>query len=245
MQIKTSLHIHTKEDRSDGHVIKYNIYQLIDHAEKLDFKVLALTGHRRFIYKKEYGEYAKEKGILLIPGIELALKYGFKQNHVLVLNCDKNVEKVKNFSDLQAYKEQNPSTFVIAPHPTSSFIVSIGKKKLIKYIDLFDAIEHTWFYTRKINFNKKAEKISKNYNVPFVATSDVHNLRHFNTDYLVIDTDSLDPESIFNSIRNGNYINCTRPKNLFELLSINLIFVLKYVFKFPIKLMVLARVRNS
>ena len=78
MKLKTNLHLHTKEDPLDGEdwkkIVTYSIYELIDYAHKLDFKVLAFTSHLKFVYKKEYGEYAKSKGLLFIPRIKIQLK---------------------------------------------------------------------------------------------------------------------------------------------------------------------------
>ena len=238
MFIKASLHIHTKEDHSDGHAITYNIYELIDHAEKLGFNCLALTGHRKFLYKPEYGQYAEKKGITLIPGIELALKFMYRQNHVLVLNCDRSVEEVKSFAELQRYKKENPHIFIIAPHPasTSGLLGSIGTRRLKKFIDIFDAIEYCWLYTARVNQNRKAEKIALAHSKPFISTADIHTLRYFNTDYLMVDTEENCPSAIFSAIRQGKYINCTRPKRLTTITRSLITFYFKYVIKFPLKI---------
>jgi len=219
MKLKASLHIHTAEDQIDGYIIKYNIYQLIDKASQLGFKVLAVTCHRKFVYRKEYGDYAKDKGILLISGIELSMsKFMFWRNDLIVLNCDKNIEQVKTFKQLADYKKRHPEIFIIAAHPNFGQRQSMGIKKLIKYIDLFDAIEHCWFYSSKINFNRRVEKIAKNFFKPFIATADAHVLTYFNTDYAIIDAEELTPQSIFTAIKQNKFINITKPKKLLELI---------------------------
>jgi len=236
MYLKSSLHIHTKEDASDGHAITYDVYELIDRAKELGFEVLALTGHRKFIYKEEHGEYARSKGIVLIPGIELALKFFFRQNHVLVLNCGQSVENIKSFTELGRYKKENPHVFVIAPHPSFSFLVSMGRKRLKKFIGVFDAIEHNWFYTVRMNRNKKVEKIASEHDLPFIATSDMHYLKYFDTDYLIINAPEKNSASVLGAIRSGNYINCTRPKRLRSLVRTFGFFYIKYLLKYPLKL---------
>ena len=65
--LKADLHIHTKEDPHDN--IGYSAKQLIDHAAKLNFDVISITNHDTSSYTEELAEYAKLKGILLIPGI--------------------------------------------------------------------------------------------------------------------------------------------------------------------------------
>ena len=73
MRVKASLHIHTAEDKTEGEYITYNIFELVDRAAELGFQVLALTCHQFCVTTKEHIEYAKTKGILLLPGVELNL----------------------------------------------------------------------------------------------------------------------------------------------------------------------------
>ncbi|MFA6106590.1 MAG: PHP domain-containing protein [Patescibacteria group bacterium] len=237
MRFKVSLHTHTKEDVSDGHAINYNVYELIDRAEELGFDVLGLTCHRKFVYKEEHGEYARRKGITLIPGIELALNFFLRQNHVLVLNCDKSAEEVKSFAGLSRYKKDNPHVFVIAPHPASAsgILGSIGRKKLKKFIHIFDAVEHCWLYTARVNQNAKAEEIARGRGLPFIATSDIHTMKYFNTDYLMVDSPDREAASVFAAIRDGKYISCTRPKRLLSVALMLSAFYLIYMLKIPLK----------
>ncbi len=217
MKLKASLHIHTKEDFSDGHFIKYTIYNLIDHAEELGFDVLALTGHRKFIYKPEYGDYAKGKGILLIPGIELSLGKIYRENHVIVLNCDKSVERVKTFRSLKMYKKKHPKAFIYAPHPTFGLQEGMGIKNLLKHIDTFDAIEHCWYHSKLVNFNKRSLKVAQQFNKPFIATADLHTLDYMDEDYVVVEATGKNIKAFFRAIKQGKYENVTRAKSIEEL----------------------------
>ena len=226
MKLKTNLHLHTKEDPLDGEdwkkIVTYSIYELIDYAHKLDFKVLAFTSHLKFVYKKEYGEYAKSKGLLLIPGIEIELKEIFFEKHVLVLNCDKSVEKIKTFKELVEYKKNHPEIFIIAPHPDFGFIYSIGLKNLRKYIDLFDAIEYSWFYSKIFNLNKGGESVAREFKKPFIATSDTHVLGNLKYDYAVIEADDLSIQSVFKAIRESRFTNVTEEKDTIDLIKYQL-----------------------
>ncbi|MFH1662180.1 MAG: PHP domain-containing protein [Candidatus Falkowbacteria bacterium] len=235
MKLKASLHIHTSEDKTDGHVIKYNVYKLIDEAKKYDFKILALTCHKKFECKKEHIDYAKKNGILLIPGVELALRKFLRNNDVLVLNCEENVEKIKNFADLIKYKKNHPEIFIIAPHPLFGIKESIGKNKLIKYINVFDAVENSWFYSKFVNFNKKAKKIAKKYKKPFISTSDAHVLTYFNKDYTIIETEKLNIESVFKAIKANKFTNITEPKSLYKLIFYIIFFKIKQIIFWPMK----------
>ena len=202
MLIKTNFHLHTADDPRDR--LSYSIFEAVDEAARLGFGALALTCHKKFIYNKEYFDYAAEKSILLIFGIEANIE----GKDVLILSCNKEIEKIKTLSELREYKENNPQIFVIAPHPFvwDYSMISLGKK-LIKNIDIFDAIELTIFNNIIFNFNKKATKIAKKYNKPLVATSDTHRLKDFERGYIVVEVKNKTPEAIFGAIKRGDFEN--------------------------------------
>jgi predicted metal-dependent phosphoesterase TrpH len=219
---KLSLHIHSAEDKNESFQIKYNVFDLIDYAHKKNFNVLELTFHDRFGYRQEFDDYAKTKNILLIPGIEITLykdSSDKQKSHTVVLNCDKSVEKLKTFSDLDNYKKEHPEIFVMSAHPLFGLGVSIGEQKLKENINLFDAVEHSWFYHKWYNRNKKAQIIAQESKKPFLATSDLHHLRHLDDDYLVVNAPILSAESLFDSIRAFKYKNVSRPKSMLRLIK--------------------------
>jgi predicted metal-dependent phosphoesterase TrpH len=231
MQLKVSLHIHTNEDKKDGHMIDYNIYQLIDESKKKGFDVLGFTPHQKFVFKEEFAKYAKTKGILLIPGIERSLGRVFN-NHVIILNCDKTIEKVRNFKQLIKYKKDHPKIFVLAPDPTFSRLVSIGRRNLKKYIDIFDAVEYSWLYSKSINANNKAGVIASQHKKPMISTADVHVLKKLDMDYAIIDADFLNIDSVLNSIKQGRFVNITEPKKLLHIISHVSAVVAKYIARY-------------
>ncbi len=210
MILKANLHFHTSEDPLDL-FIKYDVYDGIDRAQELGYKVLALTCHNKFTYKEEYGQYAKSKGVLLIPGIEIDIN----NQHILLLDCNKDVEKIKTFSDLREYRKSNSRSFVIAPHPFFGPLSLNGN--LLKNLDLFDAIEGSWFFLRLFNRNKKAETVSINHNKPYIATSDTHRLRYLDKSFSLVDSDDFTTGSVLNSIRLGRFENVMKRLTIFEL----------------------------
>lgn len=215
MKLKASLHFHTKEDYKD--IIKYTLKEGIDKAAALGFNVLAVTCHRKFICTREHVTYARSKGLLLIPGVEADI-LGPRQivsKHVVVLNCDKEIEEVRTFEKLRIYKQSHPEIFIIAAHPYFPDPSCLGKN-LEKYIDLFDAIEHSWFYTEWLNYNKKAVAIAKKYDLPLVSTSDTHFFDFFDTNYIIADATEKTPASLFDAIRNRSYQNITAPRNFLK-----------------------------
>jgi predicted metal-dependent phosphoesterase TrpH len=209
-ELKIDLHIHAKEDKIDK--ISYTAKQLIDKASKLKYDVLSFTFHKKLFWQKEIIKYAKQKGILLIPGVEMSIE----GKDVLVYNIkQKEVEKIKTLNDLQKIKDKNKNIFVIAPHPYYMTKVCLGEK-LEKSIKLFDAIEHSWFFSNKINPNKKAIKISRRYNKPIIATSDCHHISYFGSSYAVIES-KKDINSIFKAIKKNKIINHVKPLSFISL----------------------------
>ncbi len=212
MIIKVNFHLHTADDSEDK--ISYSTFQAINEAEKLGFGALALTCHKKFVYKKEYIDYATGKGILLVSGIEARIK----GKDVIILNCDKKAEKIETLSELREYKKNNPEIFIIAPHPfvVDYTQVSLGKN-LIENIDIFDAIEKTVFSNWIFNFNKKAAMVAKKYKKPFVATSDTHRLKDLNRGYILVETENKTISGIFEAIKRGNFKNKIKSMGLWDM----------------------------
>lgn len=221
MLLKSNLHFHTAEDPHD--IVEYSLKEGIDYAASLGFEVLAVTCHNYFAYTKAHGEYAEERGVLLVPGIELTVgeKKAFKRNgfrkgyHVVVINADKSAEDVYTFRDLEEYrKKRGDEIAVIAAHPYFYGNFSL-KEKLEKYAYLFDAIEHSWFYSRIFNRNKKARRKALELELPLVATSDTHyfHRKHMEKNYAMLDVDDATIPAVVYAIRSGDIENVTKPSN--------------------------------
>lgn len=85
------LHIHT--NNSDGTL---SPKEVIDEANKNNISIISITDHDTIdSYTNELIEYAKEKGILLIPGVEISTKANKCGIHVLGYNFDLNNEELK------------------------------------------------------------------------------------------------------------------------------------------------------
>ncbi|MDD2566222.1 MAG: PHP domain-containing protein [Candidatus Gracilibacteria bacterium] len=236
MQLKSSLHLHSREDTMDGKIIDYTIFELIDYVEQKLFKVLAFTPHEKFVHKQEYTDYAKAKGILLIPSIELAIcKTWLNQIHIIILNCTEEVEKITNFKELREYKANHQDCLIIAPHPAFDKLNSISLNLLEKNIDIFDALEHSWFYGKYRNANNKSSSLAKKYNKPIISTSDAHFLDFIDTDYSIIESEKLEISEIFTSIKSGKFQNFTKPKSFKELFSTLVKMVWRNIFRKSIK----------
>src|SRR5215204_6039444 len=92
--LKVELHSHTADDPSDK--IPYSTHQLIDRAAELGYGALAVTLHDKQLDPAPFVDYARERGVTLIPGLERTI--GGK--HVLLLNFRRGAEDVHSFDDL-------------------------------------------------------------------------------------------------------------------------------------------------
>ena len=237
IRAKASLHLHTHEDGEDAQQISYSIYDLINEAARLGFGVLALTGHKTYICRQEYISYAEAKGILLLPGIEAELRERAEGplagagKHCLIINCGPDAEKIKTMADLKAYRASHPEALVILAHPNHGFGVSLGLKKMEKYRELFDAVEHSWFYTKLINPNRAAERSCRRLDLPFIATADLHQLQFFAGDYAELELEDLSPQAVKAAVVAGRFRNFTSPKSLWQLISTNAAMLLRSLIK--------------
>jgi predicted metal-dependent phosphoesterase TrpH len=197
--LKADLHLHTAEDPLDH--VAYTAKELISKAADEGFEVLSITNHHRLTFDRNLSSYAKERGILLIPGIELSVR----KRHVLLLNPP--AKTISDFSSLSALRR--PDRLIIAPHPYFPNPRSLNGL-LLKNLDLFDAIEYCHFYSPRINFNHKAIILSKASGLPLIGNSDTHFLFQFGTTYSLIYAEK-DPEAIFAAIRKNKVQVITRP----------------------------------
>jgi len=213
MLVKADLHIHSSLDPVD--IINLKPEFLIDKAKEFGFKVMAFTHHEQYFCSKEIEEYAKKKGLLIIPGGERSIE----GRDVLIYNVpQEKFDKVKNFKDLESLKKKHPESLIIAPHPCVPFRSLNGK--LEKYHYLFDAVEWMHFYTRFLNYNKKAARIAKKHKLPLIASSDTHFKCQFGRNYSEIETDSLSRKAVIKAIKQGNIKLQTKPLSIFEFIKV-------------------------
>ena len=203
-KLKADLHLHTKEDPQDN--VRYSSRELIDQAYLKGFEVLAITNHNQVTYDNYLAEYARERGVLLIPGAEATIS----KKHVLLLNMGHSLHKIRTFDDLKSLKDG--IGLIIAPHPFFPSFTSLNSK-LEKHLDIFDAIEYSHCYLERINFNRKAEDLAKEFSLPLIGTSDAHFLWQIGTTYSLIDAEK-DLESVIAAIREGKVELVTEPLSL-------------------------------
>jgi|GEM_PF-847863 len=192
MQIKTDFHLHTSDDRFDS--IGYSAEDLILTAAQKGFSALAITNHDTFTFTTHLQHFAADNGILLIPGIERKIE----GKHVLLLNAYAACESISTFEDLRRAKQDG--LFVIAPHPFFKAGTCL-EGKLLDHLELFDAVEFAFFYSRWFNLNRQGVRVAKREGLPMVGNSDCHHLHYFGICHSIIDVQALTPQGVFDAIR--------------------------------------------
>ena len=207
--LKADLHLHTAEDPLDR--VRYTAKELISKAANEHFDVISITNHHQMTFNHDLSSYAQERGILLIPGVEMTIQ----RRHVLVLNPPPD----RICSDfLSLSKLCRPETLIVAPHPYFPGTYSLNGH-LLKHQNLFDALEYCHFYSSMINFNQRALEVCQSYGFPLVGNSDAHFLSQLGTTYSLIYAEK-NLDSIFAAIRGNRVEVVTRPLKTLEMGSI-------------------------
>ncbi len=192
MLLKADFHIHTREDPHD--FIRYTAAELLVAAARQGFDVIALTCHNKRIRTEELQRRAEDLGILLIPGVEAAIE----GKHTLLLDMPYTRLGVRSFERVRALKREGG--LVIAPHPFFPAPKCLNGK-LRENLDLFDAIEFSHFYTRTVDFNRRAVDYARRMQIPLVGTSDCHRLWQLGTTYTLLEAEEKTIQAVFAAIR--------------------------------------------
>lgn len=202
MLLKADFHIHTREDPHD--FIRYTAVELLEEAARQGFQVIALTCHNKRIHTEELRRRAADLGIVLIPGVEAAIE----GKHTLLLDMPYSRLRVRTFSHVRTLKRDGG--LVIAPHPFFPAPKCLGSK-LRENLELFDAIEFSHFYTRRVDFNRRAVEYARRMDMPLVGTSDCHRLWQLGTTYSLIEAEEKTVPAVFAAIRAGRVRVVTAP----------------------------------
>ncbi len=207
--LKTELHTHTSADPHD--YIPYSTTDLVDRAAELGYHALAITLHNSWLDVQGIAEYARARGITLIPGVERTIEH----KHVLLLNFDAASERVNSFDELAQLRRAQPQGLVIAPHPFYPARCCLGRL-LERHAHLFDAVELNAFYTYRLDhFNRSALTWARRMGKPVVANADVHRLKQLGKTFSLVDA-APEPNAICAAIRAGRVEIQTRPLSFVE-----------------------------
>lgn len=193
--IKTELHAHTDDDPSDR--LPHSLRDLVDHAAALGYGAVAVTLHDRYYDPAPDCAYARERGVVLLSGIERTIA----RRHVLLVNFPADAAAVRSFDDLARLRARHPNGLVVAPHPFYPTRTALGQD-LTTYAALFDAVEVNAMHTGLVDFNARAAAWARAHGKPLVGNTDLHLLDQMGTTYSLVDAEP-EADAICDAIRRG------------------------------------------
>ena len=209
LKLKVDLHLHTADDLAEIVAGRKNLIppkELIDMAAAEKYDAIAITHHCVPYNNKELVDYAHQKGILLIPGVETSIH----KKHVLLINFSAR-KHILSYHDLAKYKADD--VLVIAPHPFYLVSECLGKD-FIRHIDCFDAVEYCHYYYKFLNPNKKALRVARKFHLPVVGNSDAHKKFQFGKTFSYVYAEEKTIPSIVQAIKQGKVEYVSQPISL-------------------------------
>jgi predicted metal-dependent phosphoesterase TrpH len=199
---RVELHSHCQGDPVDTY-IGHTIFQQIDRAKELGLDAIAITWHRKICSAPEAFIYARERGILLIPGMEAEVD----RRHLIVLNLSEgDLPPDPTWNQIRALRLRKPEVLVMAPHPFYPHPSCLGKT-MNDHVDCIDAVEwcmiHVGWLPGRVNPNLRAAHWAKQYGKTLIACSDAHTLSAIGRNASTVEADELTIHSIFAGIRAG------------------------------------------
>lgn len=199
---RVELHSHCQGDPIDTH-LGHTIFEHIDRAKEVGLDAVAITWHRRIFTHPTAFDYARERGILLIAGMEAEPE----GRHLLVLNLSENeLPSEPTWAEIRALRARRPDVLVIAPHPFYPHPTCLGRR-MDPNLDAIDAVEwcmlHVGWLPDRVSPNLRAARWAHQHGKPVVACSDAHALTAIGRNASTVEADALTPEAIFAGIRAG------------------------------------------
>jgi predicted metal-dependent phosphoesterase TrpH len=194
--MKAELHSHCSIDPIDYRICNYTPEELIQAAAKLGYEILAITCHNKDIWTAELSEFARSRGITLLPGMEVATE---GTHHTLVYNFGMGAENLNTLQKIRSRSRED--TLVIAPHaffPGRTCLRGLLERNL----DIFDAIECSGFHVYGLNFNRRGIDLAARACKPLVGNGDVHHLWQLGRTYTWIYAEP-DTSSIVSAVKQG------------------------------------------
>ena len=212
MDIKIDFHLHSKEDPHD--FLSHDAYKTIDLMAARGFGAIAITNHNRFTWSERLRDYAKEKGVILIRGVERTVR----GKHILLINFRGELGDYRSLNDIAKAKRDN--NLVIAAHPYFPMPTASGRL-LDRHPDVFDAVEYCHYYVKNVNFNNWAVTRALDLQKPLIGNSDAHVTRQMGRTYSIVKVEDKDPEAIIAAIKEGRVEVVSRPYRAAQLLHIS------------------------
>jgi len=199
---RIELHSHCQGDPVDTH-LGHTLFQHIDRAKEVGLNAIAITWHRKVCTDPEAYAYARERGILLIPGMEADVE----RRHLIILNlADGDLPPAPTWNEIRALRRRNPNVLVMAPHPFYPHPCCLGHI-INEHADCLDALEwcymHVGWLPGRVNPNLRAARWAHQHGKALIACSDAHTLAAIGKNASTVEADELTTESLWAGIRAG------------------------------------------
>ncbi len=199
---RVELHSHCQGDPVDRY-LTHSIFEHIDQAKAVGLDAIAVTWHRKIFEHPEAAAYARERGVLLIPGMEAEVN----RRHLVVLNlAEGDLPAEPTWNQVRALRLRKPDALVLAPHPFYPHPSCLGRS-MTDHADCIDAVEwcfiHVGWLPGRVNPNLLAARWAARHGKTLVACSDAHSLRAIGRNASTVEADELSVEAIFAGIRAG------------------------------------------
>ncbi len=200
---RIELHSHCQGDPVDTY-LSHTLVQHIDRAKEVGLDAIAVTWHRRICDEPEAFAYARERGLLVIPGMEADVE---GQHHLVLLNlAEGDLPATPTWAQIRALRARKPEVLVMAPHPFYPHPTCLGRV-LNEYADCIDAVEwcalHVNWLPGRVNPNLRAARWAQKHGKTLIACSDAHTLAAIGSNCSTVEADELTIDSIFAGIRAG------------------------------------------
>lgn len=208
-RLKADFHTHTSDDPRDR--VTHSAEMLIDAAHAAGVDILAISCHEKVVHSAYYEEYARRRGMALIPAIEQLVE----GKHVLILNPDDALAGATTFEELRANRRRE--SLIIAPHPFHPMGAAL-RGDFRKHRDIFDAVEYHSFYFTIANPNRTAQRMARRFNLAVVGSSDTHTMPYTDSTFSWIDVEVEEGKAlpsvanIIRALREGRVETSTRPR---------------------------------
>jgi hypothetical protein len=185
---RVELHSHCKGDPVDSY-LNHTLFQHIDRAKEVGLDAIAVTWHRGICDRPEAVAYARERGVLFIPGMEADME---GQHHLVILNlAEGDLPGTPTWAQLRALRQ----------HPCC-----LGRV-MNSHADCIDAVEwcglHIQWLPGRVNPNLRAARWAHQHHKTLIACSDAHTLRDIGINASTVEAEDLSIDSICAGIRAG------------------------------------------
>ena len=174
--VRVDLHLHTRADskfRYDGDNFEK---EYVDALEDVGINIGAITNHNRFDYNEfvRLEKLARDRGIWLLPGVELEVTDGKRGMHVLTIFDNKDIKEEKDFISNFIIRQIDPVTK--KPNKTVETLIDELDRLKKNYLLIFAHVDNTKGFLKEIQPTKYKAWIRKGlFREKIIALQDINN----------------------------------------------------------------------